>query len=255
MRALLPELPVLDSWFASGSGGQARGLRGDRGLALLWLILGENSLLPVSKLVFSGHSCGQEVPGSWWVSPQGIQGTFFKGTWQMVLQEVNPGVCMRQKSRQSRLFRNVYVLGQLWLFTGKINQELKYFFFPVHLLCKRVQLALITDWITAAGNLDISLGAQLMRDVAPCWIFWSESLRLFWTVNNLNEKVWSLSGHWTKNVLRCYLTVYLTDDQFWWVKWKESANFMQMNKKKKKMKRKVSISERCFWLLFNSKLV
>lgn len=109
--------------------GQARGLRGDRGLALLWLILGENSLLPVSKLVFSGHSCGQEVPGSWWVSPQGIQGTFFKGTWQMVLREVNPGVCMRQKSRQSRLFRNVYVLGQLWLFTGKINQELKYFFF------------------------------------------------------------------------------------------------------------------------------
>lgn len=58
-----------------------------------------------------------------------VQGTFFKGMRQIVLQEeVNPGVCMRQKSRQSRLFRNVYVLGQLWLFTGKINQELKYFF-------------------------------------------------------------------------------------------------------------------------------
>lgn len=27
-----------------------------------------------------------------------------------------------------------------------------------------------------------------MRDAAPCWIFWSETLRLFWTVNNLNEK-------------------------------------------------------------------
>lgn len=49
-----------------------------------------------------------------------------------------------------------------------------------------------------------------MRDVALCWISCSESLQLFWTVNNLKNK--KKSGLCQTIEQKIMLQYYLTDD-------------------------------------------
>lgn len=242
----LAKLHILYCWFAVGRGGRAGRQWENWWLVPLWLVPEELSLLAAQDLWFWSSGVGWRA-----LAVSGyllMQGSFFRGSWWVILSPgVNPGKHVLQGFQAKSSFQESICTLAAVTFRLENKSKIKIFFSSIS-LCK---WALIINYITSVGNLDTSLGAQLRRDVAPCWISCSESLQLFWTVNNLNKKVWSLSNHWIKNNAAILFN--------WWLvlvserKGKERTNFMQMNQEEKN-EEKVTISERYFWPPFNSKL-